>query len=182
MMKVIVRGHNLEMTEALKDYAEKKLSKIEKYFDNIQKVNVELDYRSTKEEDKRHVAQVTIWASGSLIRGEIASKDMYASIDMVFNKLEKQVIKYKEKLKTRKKEKSSIGKTLVAEILEEERNNLPKISKSKILSLTEMTPEEATLQMKMIDHDFFVYKNIDTGAVNIAYTRKEGDFGNLIVS
>lgn len=181
-MKVIVRGHNLEVTEALKDYAEKKLSKLEKFFDNIQKVQVELDYRSTRAEDKRHVAQVTIWASGSVLRGEVPSSDMYASIDMVFSRLEKQMVKYKEKLKIRKKEKTAIGKTLVADILEEERINLPKIAKTKTLELSDMTPEEATLQLKMIGHDFYIYRNIDTGAVNVVYQRNEGDFGNLIVA
>lgn len=181
-MRVIVRGHQLDMTGALKEYAEKKLSKIEKYFDNIQKVQVELDHHHSRPEDKRNVAQVTIWVAGSVLRGEIASQDMYASIDLVFEKLEKQVKKYKEKLKVRKKkEKVAIGKTLVSELIEEERSNLPKISKHKRLELSEMTPEEATLQMKLIGHDFYIYKNIDNGSICVVYERDAGDFGNLIV-
>lgn len=182
-MKVIVRGHQLGMTEALKEYAEKKLSKIEKFFDNIQKVQVELDYRPTKSEDKRNVAQVTLWVAGSIIRGEIASNDMYASIDKVFEKLEKQVVKHKEKLKIRKKkEKTSIGRTLIEDLIDEGVEDLPSISKNKRIDLTDLTPDQATLQMQLIGHDFYIYRNIDTGEINLVYERQAGDFGNLEIN
>ncbi|MBT3260983.1 ribosome-associated translation inhibitor RaiA [bacterium] len=98
-MQINVRAHHVEVTKPLKEYAKTKMEKLGKYFSNIQEIQIELDIESNSVEDKRQVAMGTVWVPKAILRATDASSDMYASIDLLFAKLEKQLIKHKEKLK-----------------------------------------------------------------------------------
>jgi len=177
-MQTIVRGHNVEVTEALKTHAQEKADKIEKFFDNIQEALVELNYSHTSAKDKRNIAQITIFVSGSILRAEEASEDMYASIDLAVDKMERQLIKYKDKLHDKHRKQAEVGKSLLTNIAEDEVHR-PQIVRTKQFSIKPMPPEEAALQMKLIGHDFFIFRNVETSKTNVIYLRKDGNFGLL---
>jgi putative sigma-54 modulation protein len=115
-MQINVQGKGMELTNALRDYAIKKLNKIEHFFHNIQKVEIELEVNKIKEESKRQIARVTVWASGTAIHATEASGDMYASIDMIIDKLDHQMKKYKEKLIDERRRSSSKTKYFLRRI------------------------------------------------------------------
>ncbi|MFH1428552.1 MAG: ribosome-associated translation inhibitor RaiA [Candidatus Margulisiibacteriota bacterium] len=178
-MQITVRGHNVEVTDALKQYAVDKAEKIGKFFDNIQNTVVELNYSHTSSKDKRQIAQITSFIAGTIVRAEEASEDMYASIDMVIDKIERQLKKYKSKLqdKHRKEVDTNVSFLTAAAETDEFR---PHIAKTKSFSRKPMTPWEAVLQMEMVHHDFFVFWNANTDSISVVYKRKDGNFGMLV--
>ena len=177
-MDVVVRGHNLNLTEGLKQHAQEKFGKLDKYFENIQEIRVELVANDTKAEDKRQVAQITIFVAGSIIRAEVSSKDMYAAMDLAHDKLEKQLTKYKEKLKSRRYDNGPRDKrTLASELRHSDDHHTRRIVRSKKFAIKPMSPEEAAMQMEMVGHDFFVFRNAGSEHVNVLYSRSDGHFG-----
>ena len=170
IVKVIISGKHMEVTNALKDYVSKKIGKLEKYFKEIAEVQVTLSV-----EKERHIVEVTILVNGIILRGEEETGDMYTSIDMVIDKLEKQIEKYKTKLY--KKYRKSFRFNDVEVINQKEENNEPKIVKTKRFAIKPMPVEEAVLQMDLLGHDFFVFTNAKTDEVNVVYRRKDGNYG-----
>ncbi|GAV22831.1 ribosome hibernation-promoting factor, HPF/YfiA family [Carboxydothermus pertinax] len=171
-MNVQVRGKNIEVTPALKEYAEKRLTKLEKYLPKIDLVHVTLLV-----EGDLHKAEVTIPVAGYLLRGEEESPDMYSSIDLVVEKLEKQAKKYKEKLNARFKNNKNYTTDNSNVITGEEQDNEVKIVKSKRFAIKPMSPEEAAMQMELLGHSFFVFTNADTDEINVVYKRRDGKYG-----
>jgi len=169
-VKVIISGKHMEVTNALKDYVRKKIGKLEKYFKDITEVQVTLSV-----EKDRHIVEVTILVNGIILRGEEETGDMYASIDMVVDKLEKQIEKYKTKLY--KKYRKSFRFNDVETVSQKEENDEPKIVKTKRFAIKPMSVEEAVLQMDLLGHDFFVFTNAKTDEVNVVYRRKDGNYG-----
>ena len=169
-MTIAVRGKNIEITPALKDYVTKRVSKITKYFDQIGEISAIL-----KVEKGRHIVELTVPINGMILRGEEATADMYASIDQVVEKIEKQIEKYKTKIAKRIKS-GTFKSELVMSSTEEETDSV-KIVKTKRFSGRPMFVEEAVLQMNMINHDFFVFRNAETEEVNVVYRRKDGQYG-----
>lgn len=170
-MKVKIHARNIKLTEALKDTAEKKVLKLEKYF--IEDVEAKITLSVQK---NRHIVEVLIPFNGMCVRAEEATDDMYRSIDLVEEKLERQIIKYKKKLK--KDEYSSVRYPVVENNkieVEEEQDN--KIVKVKRFDLKPMNAEEAVLQMELIGHNFFVYRDGDTNETKVVYKRKDGHYG-----
>ncbi|GAW93155.1 ribosome hibernation-promoting factor, HPF/YfiA family [Calderihabitans maritimus] len=171
-MNIIVRGKNIDVTNALREYAEKRLRKLQKYLD-IEEVQVTLLV-----EKERHRVEVTIPLNGFVIRGEEESGDMYASVDMVIDKLERQINKYKTKLA--KKIKNNSLRELVAQMSQEEREEeeeKPKIVRTKRFPIKPMPVEEAIMQMNLVGHNFFVFSNAETEEINVVYRRKDGNYG-----
>ena len=171
-MAINVRGKNLDITPALKDYVEKRVKKITKYFDKTGDILVIL-----KVEKGRHQVEVTVPVDGILLRGEESTPDMYASIDQVMDKLEKQIEKHKTKLIKRFRGsgfRADIASTVTVPETEEET-----IVRTKRFAVKPMDAEEAILQMNMLNHDFFMFLNIETEQVNLVYRRKDGHFGLL---
>lgn len=172
-MKIQIRGKNIELTNALKNYVEDKISKIEKYFtDAFIEAQVGLEV-----EKERHIVEVTITVDGLLLRGEEASGDMYASIDGVIEKLERQVRKHKTRISKKIRERKQEFKLQFAGGYEEIDEIEPKVVRSKRFAMKPMPVDEAILQMDLIGHDFFVFKNADTNEVNVVYKRKNGQYG-----
>ncbi len=173
-MIINLRGKNIDVTEALQNYVEKRIGKLDKYFEKETEAQVLLSM--TRE---NNIVEVTILLDGMILRGEESTQDMYASIDNVVEKLEKQVEKYKAKL-TRNKQK--LGRALAeeTEVAREEKaeeEEEPKIVRVKRFAMKPMVVEEAILQMDLLDHDFFVFFDAETEVVNVVYRRKDGNYG-----
>ncbi len=173
-MKIIFKGKHIEVTDAMRNYIEKRLNKIERHFDHILEVIVTLSV-----EKNRQIVEATLQASRALIRAEEETDDMYASIDKVADKLERQIRKYKEKY-FQKPHPGSERKGLVNEgvnIEDSEPEKIAKIVKTKRFAIKPMSVEEAAMQMDLLGHNFFVFANDNTNKVNVLYKRKDGNFG-----
>ncbi len=172
-MRIKVSGKNFDITEAIRERVEKKLSKFEKYFDPITEAHATLSV-----ERERHIIEVTIPFNGVMLRGEEATDDMYVSIDNVVEKLEKQFRKQKTRLERRIKDGSIRFENMVPfQAGDEDYEDEIKIVKKKRFAIKPMSPEEAVMQMELLGHTFFVFSNADTEEVNVVYKRKHGDYG-----
>lgn len=174
-MQLEIRGRNIDITDALKDYTAKRLSKLEKYIEDARIAQVALSV-----EGERHKVEVTIPLNGVILRGEVASDDMYSAIDLVVEKLEKQIEKHKTKLY--KSYRGGGLKQAVAEEIQKELNDKDTIEKFKIVrtkrfALKPMDEEEAIMQMNLLGHTFFVFMNAETDEVNVVYKRKNRHYG-----
>ncbi len=166
-MNIIVNGRHLEITPALKNYSIDKMSKFEKYLSNISETVVTLSV-----EKYRHKAEVLMKVNGYMIQAESVTGEIYSSIDEVVEKLEKQVVKYKEKLQTfRKSDKKATGAP------SEKRAGTGNIIKHKKFEMKPMSAEEAVDQMDLLDKSFFIFANRTTGDINVVYRRGDGNFG-----
>jgi putative sigma-54 modulation protein len=168
-MNIIVTGRHLEVTPALKNYVEKKVQRFDRYLSNISEAIVTLGV-----EKYRHKAEVLLKVNGVLIQAEGITGDVYASIDEVAEKLERQIKKYKEKLVSHRK---SEGKAAAATAEVPFPAEVGKIIKNKRFELKPMSPDEAVMQMELLDKDFFVFTNDNSGSINVIYRRKDGNFG-----
>lgn len=174
-MKITVRGKNIEATPALVDYAEKKLSKLDKHFDDTTEVAAVLSVIRDE-----HIVEVTVNLNGLMLRGEESTGDMYASIDMVIEKLERQVKKYKTRMNKSLRSRGMrvmSEKHAVTELEERMEEETPKIVKTKRFSLKPMSVEEAILQMDLLGHSFFVFASADSESVSVVYRRRDGQYG-----
>lgn len=171
-MKISITGKNLEVSEYMREVAEKKLNKLSRYFPQDTEAQVTLSV-----ERNRHIVEVTIPYEGRILRAEEVSGDMYASLDNVGSKLEKQVERYR----TRFARAQRSGKMPVEEVapvpMEEDEEEGPRIVRNKKFEIRPMSEEEAMLQMEMLGHNFFVFENAATGQINVLYLRKDGNYG-----
>jgi putative sigma-54 modulation protein len=167
-MNIIVNGRHLEVTPALKSYAEKKIQRFDRYLSNISEAVVTLTV-----EKYRHKVEVLLKVNGVLIQAEGITGDVYSSIDEVAEKLERQIKKYKEKLVSHRKAEGKAGEA-VAEVPLAEAG---RIIKNKRFELKPMSPDEAVMQMELLDKDFFVFTNDNSGSINVIYRRRDGNFG-----
>lgn len=167
-MKYTVRGEKLEVTEAIKSYAIEKISKMEKYFDNPEEVSVKISFSVRGREQK---VEVTLNSKGYDLRAEVSHSDMYAAIDLVLDKLETQMRKYKSKLMSRER----VMIVYEDDIVEDEDVN--EIVKRKKVYLKPMNEEEAIVQMELLGHDFYIFKDIENEKVNVLYKRYDGSYG-----
>lgn len=173
-MRIIVSAKNMEMTNALKNVVEKKLSKLEKYFDP----NIEAQATLSVEKNRQTI-EVTIPFNGIILRGEEVNDDMYASIDLVIDKIERQIRKQKTKLAKRTHTDSLRFQSITSfsEDGNDDEDKESKVVKTKRFAFKPMSTEEAVLQMEMLGHNFFVYENADSEEVNVVYRRKDGNYG-----
>lgn len=167
-MNIIVMGRHLEITPALKTYAEKKIKRFDRFLSNIAEAIVTITV-----EKYRHKVEVLMKANGVLIQAEGVTGDVYSSIDEVTEKLERQVKKYKEKIVSHRKAEGKTGVITAEAVLPE----TGRIIKNKRFELKPMSPDEAALQMELLDKDFFVFANDNSGDINVIYRRKDGNFG-----
>lgn len=171
-MRVTVIGKNINVTPALKEIIERKISKLDRYF------NPDVEARATLSVQRnRQILEVTIPFNGVILRCEEATDDMYKSIDLVENKLERQIRKQRTKLSRRNN--SSLKFANIEEVAVEDEERTGEIVKTKRFNIKPMTEEEAILQMELVEHDFFVFKDADTNNINVIYKRKDGNYGIL---
>lgn len=171
-MRITITGRNIELTPGIKEAVEEKLSKLEKYFKPDTDVNVTLSV-----EKERQKIEVTIPTKGHTIRAEEVSNDMYVSIDLVEETLERQLIKYRTKIISKKMNAAANFKAEYLEEQIEEDDEEIKIVRSKRYDLKPMYPEDACIQMELLGHDFFVFVNAETDEVNVVYKRKANTYG-----
>lgn len=178
-MRFNIRGENIEITGAIKEYAEKKISKLERYFDSPLATDVHVNLSVYNDEQR---IEVTIPMTNLLLRGEESHEDLYAAIDLVVDKLERQIRKYKTKINRKARQQGSprhvfaeMEQNAVKE--EEEESEEFEIVRTKRFDLKPMDSQEAILQMDMLGHSFFVFTNDDTGETNVVYRRKDGKYG-----
>lgn len=168
-MEVIIRGNKIEITDAMKEYVKEKLTKLDKYSIEDMKATVLVKIRNYTQK-----VEVTIPLKTLILRAEEESSDFYSAVDLVVNKLERQIRKNKTKLK--KKEKSGIKELNISEILDIPEDDEVDIKKKKI-EIKPMNLDEAILQMELLGHNFYMYKDSDLNSVALVYKRKSGGYG-----
>lgn len=174
-MQVTTTFRHMEQSEALKAYAEEKLERLNKYIDEPITAQV---YFSV--EKIRHIAEIVITARGVTTKASEATSDMYAAVDMVLDKIERQLKRYKEKLKDHKPGSSANGRTMSKKILEAgslEASPEPVVITTKTEIAKPMAVEEAVMQMDLLHKDFLVFTDAVSGEINVLYRRKDGNFG-----
>jgi len=170
-MNIIMNGRHLEITSALRSYAEEKIRKFDRYLSNINEAVVTLSI----EKKYRHKAEVLLKANGVMIQAEGVTGEIYSAIDEVIEKLEKQVKKYKEKLVSYRKGEGKSSANVPPS--PESHTEAGKIIKRKRFDMKPMGPDEAAMQMELLDKDFFVFANDTTGEINVIYRRNDGNYG-----
>ena len=169
-MNLVISGKNLDITEGLRSAVEEKIGKLERYFTDSTEVHVTL---ST--EKNRQKIEITIPMKGSIIRAEEVSSDMYVSIDLVAEVIERQLRKYKNKLIDKEQNAVHLNQEFIDEDAYEEEEI--QIIRSKKFAMKPMDPEEACVQMELLGHNFFVFRNSETEEVNVVYKRKGNTYG-----
>lgn len=169
-MRFVISGKNLDVTEGLKASVEDKLGKLERYFTPDTEVIVTLSV-----EKERQKIEVTIPVKGNIIRSEQTSNDMYVSIDLVEEVIERQLRKYKNKIVDKKQEGGNFQKAYIEKDYDEDED--VKIIRTKRFGIKPMYPEDACVQMELLGHNFFVFKNAETEEVNVVYKRKGNTYG-----
>ena len=170
IMRYIISGKNIDVTEGLKEAIYEKIGKLERYFTDDTEVHVTFSV-----EKERQKIEVTIPMKGNIIRAEEESTDMYVSIDLVEEIIERQLRKYKNKIVERKQHGIGLNKAFLEEETPGEENI--EIIRSKRFAIKPMDPEEACVQMELLGHDFYVFRNSETDEVNVVYKRKANSYG-----
>ena len=187
-MKLVLQSKNIEITDAIRDYVNQKITKAASHFENITTgIDVNLSVAKNPRIAASQVAEVTIYANGATIRAEEASEHLYASIDLVADKISRQLRKYKERNFTKKDrtDLSELGEELDLELLDynlaDNRSaTLPaEVVRTKYFAMSALTIEEAVAQLQLVDHDFYMYRSVETGEINVVYRRNHGGFGMI---
>lgn len=171
-MKINARGQKIKVTDAIQAHAEEKLKKLDKYFDTPEEITANV---LIKVKGKDQTVEVTIPTKKFILRGEETNNDLYAAIDLVTDKLERQIRKNKTRLK--KKNVQNVIDFKIDFEVEKEDENKSKIVKRKNIEMKPMSEEEAILQLELLGHSFFVFKNVKTDEIDILYRRNDGDYG-----
>lgn len=184
-MKLLIQGNNIAVTDAINDYVQNKLEKAVKHYQNITtKVDVHLSVAKNSRVNDKHKAEVTVYANGTVIRAQEGSENLYASIDMVSDKIARQLRKYKEKMLDQKTHTQAKTSELVAEdtvetnLFSDRDPELPQeVVRMKYFSMSPMSIDEARQQLQLVDHDFYMFLNKDTNEINVIYIRNHGGYG-----
>ena len=166
-MKYNIRGNKIDVTQAINDYIESKLSKVEKYFDDDVEAKAIISAKGREQK-----VEVTIWSGKYNVRAEETNEDLYSAVDLVVDKLERQLKRYKDKFNNKKIAKEEFIPE-IEDYFEEEET----VVRRKEVFLKPIDEEEAITQMELLGHSFFVFKNVDTNKINVVYKRKDGGYG-----
>jgi putative sigma-54 modulation protein len=184
-MNIVVRGRNINVTPRLEDYVDKKVGKLDRYLPTIDEARMELAVEETRSAQHSQIAQLTVRSRGRILRAEERDQDIFAAIDAVSEKMQRQISRYKDRLYERGQQRGAESvRTPELELLpetemEHEEEPLGTIVRTKKFPVTPMDAEEAIEQMELLGHDFFVFFNSDANGINVLYRRKTGDYGLL---
>lgn len=189
-MKLVIQGRNIEITDAIRGYVDQKISKAINHYKRLtNEVNVNLSVAKNSRITPKQSAEVTLYINGAIVRAEESSENLYASVDMVASKITRQLRKYKEKRQDHNflsvKPNDALvtldsPTTDVSKLLETKTPEIPKeVVRTKYFSMPPMTVQEALEQLELVDHDFYMFKNVDTGDINVIYERNHGGYGLL---
>ncbi len=176
-MELQIRGDKITVTKSIKDYITEKLGKLDKYFENASKIKAQIIIRVRNNEE---IIEVTVPTNKFTLRAEEKHSDLYAAIDLVVDKLERQIRKNKTKLNRKYKNVMQLDINTDFEVEKDEEEDVS-VVKRKNIDTKPMDEEEAMLQMDLLNHDFFVFKNIDEECVSVMYKRRDGNFGIINV-
>ena len=183
-MKLLIQGNNITVTEAIHDYVEEKVERAVKHFQNLTtKVDVHLSVARNARITNKHKAEVTVYANGTVIRAQEGSENLYASIDLVADKIARQLRKYKERIQDKqhgnvKTSEIVEDKPVEADLIGDRAPELPsEVLRMKYFAMPPMAIEEALEQLQLVDHDFYMFRNKDTDEINVIYIRNHGGYG-----
>jgi putative sigma-54 modulation protein len=183
-MKLVIHGKNIEITDAIREYVHQKIEKAVSHFQNItNEVDVHLSVARNPRISTKQAAEVTIYANGSVIRAEERSESLYASIDLVADKIARQLRKYKERRQDHKTQPISTNEAVAPEIVAadligDRTAELPQeVVRTKYFSMPPMTLQEAQEQLQLVGHDFYMFHNAESGEINVIYERNHGGYG-----
>ncbi|MCS7250894.1 MAG: ribosome-associated translation inhibitor RaiA [Anaerolineae bacterium] len=172
-MELIVRGRNLEITNQIENYARKRIARLERFLHTISQAELELAQENTRSRGQRQIAQLTLrMTPGILLRAEERHADLLAAIDLVVDKMERRIERFKGRREGRAR-----FEALEMAPSEEASEMEGRIVKIKRFAVTAMTPEEAIEQMELLGHDFFIFYNPETASINLVYRRQDGNYG-----
>jgi putative sigma-54 modulation protein len=186
-MKLVLQGKNIDITAAIRDHVQHKVEKAVTHFEHLlTEVDVHLSVaRNPRISPDRQTAEVTMYVNGSVVRAQESSENLYASIDLVADKIARQLRKYKEKRQGREREPVKTATALaeqpvVADLLQQRQPELPAdVLRMKYFSMPPMTVDEALEHLQLVDHDFYMFRNATTGEINVIYERNHGGYGVL---
>lgn len=182
-MKLVIHGKNIEITDAIREYVHQKIEKAVNHFQNItNEVDVHLSVAKNPRISPKQAAEVTIYANKNVIRAEESSESLYASIDLVADKIARQLRKYKERLQNKKThaaiEETIVEAPVVPDLIGDRTPELPsEVVRTKYFAMPPMTMAEALEQLQMVGHDFYMFHNSETGEINVIYERNHGGYG-----
>ncbi|MFT9598167.1 ribosome hibernation-promoting factor, HPF/YfiA family [Mesobacillus sp.] len=176
-MNYNIRGENIEVTPAIREYVEKKVAKLDRYFTESPNANVNVNLKVYQ--DKKSKVEITIPMKDLVLRAEELHEDMYAAIDLITDKLERQIRKHKTKVNRKFREKESLKDyaPIFTEVEQVEDDEDLEVVRTKSFDLKPMDSEEAILQMNMLGHSFYVFTNAETNQTNVVYKRNDGRYG-----
>lgn len=175
-MQLVVKGKNTKVSNELRDHVTKKVSKLDRYLENILDAQVEISEEKTRSAGEQHTVQITLSANGTLLRAEESAPDVYSALDAVLDKVHTQIVRYKDRRQKKGKGVESLvpEESPIAEALGE----VPEgVVRTKKFSTKPMFSDEAIEQMELLGHDFFVFYNAASGQVNVLYRRDDGGYG-----
>jgi putative sigma-54 modulation protein len=187
-MKLVIHGKNIEITDAIREYVNQKIEKAVSHFQSLtSEVNVHLSVARNPRINPKQAAEVTIFANGTVIRAEESSESLYASIDLVADKIARKLRKYKEK-RLDKKTQAQMKTGIVVEqepvpedLIGSRTPELPsEVVRTKYFAMPPMTMDEALEQLQLVDHDFYMFRNSESGEINVIYERNHGGYGVIL--
>ncbi len=181
-MKLVIQGKNMEVTEAIREYVEQKLDKAVSHFQALTtEIDVHLSVARNPRIASSQSAEVTVYANGSVIRAEEKSENLYVSIDLVADKISRKLRKFKERKNDRSATKTSVAVAEQSPVPVPDDNRvveLPsQVVRNKYFAMPALSVDEALERLELIDHDFYVFRNADTGEINVVYERNHGGYG-----
>lgn len=174
-LRLQIKGRNVEVSESLRSFAEEKLSKLDRHLHDATELELELSVERNPAIEENQVAEATVWTKGPVLRATERSSDMRASIDLLSEKLLRQAQRYRDK--RRRGGGRGAVKPARGESADAETDDADAIVKTKQFPVKPMTPDEAVLQLELVGHDFFVFQNAESDAVNVVYRRRDGRYG-----
>ena len=181
-MNLIIHGRNVDVTDWIEEYVDKKVGRLERYLPSVNEARVDLTHNATRAASDRYTSQITIWTNGQILRAEESTSDIFASIDASADKMGRQIRRFKGRRYggRRRVSLSALSEAeLAATMIEEEEEEEATIIRRKEFLLQPMSEGEAMAQMEMLGHDFFIYYDLDADGVNVLYRRRDGQLGLL---
>ncbi len=185
-MKLVIQGKNIDITDAIREYVTQKIEKAVNHFQSLTtEVDVHLSVARNPRINPKQTAEVTIYVNGSVVRAEESSENLYASIDLVADKISRQLRKYKEKRHEKshapvKTVEALLDQPIVTDLLTDRAPQLPEtVLRTKYFAMPPMTVQEAMEQLELVDHDFYMFRNAETDEINVIYERNHGGYGLL---